>query len=208
MGTEAVWIPLALTALGAGGTAYNNRQVANRQDEELSRQLSRDSALQRQADDKVRDLLKRTSESDPKEETAQSLKQYTDSLRRNVGSANGGVQQLSGASDEYQAGAAEAGAGISQFGDKVAGLMSRVDGPIRQREGEGLDRQLFQNVISLLNREGQGQETLSRMRMDGIRPNPIIGALSEVALGAAGSMGGGGGKNAGLKKAKYKGYRK
>ncbi len=50
LGTEAVWIPLVAAALGTATTVYSQKQAANKQDDQLSAQLSRQRNQQKQAD--------------------------------------------------------------------------------------------------------------------------------------------------------------
>lgn len=186
MGTEAIWIPLALAAAGTGASVYNERRTAKKQDNELARGIREKSALQRKADSEVQKLISDTAGSNPQDEIAESLAQYTEQLRRSQGQQGSGIQGLSGASDKYQQDKVDATSGVAQYGSKIAGLMSRIDGASRQRENESINQANFQNRISMLGREGQGQDYLSRMRLDGIRPNAGLSALSEVLSGAAG----------------------
>jgi len=192
MGTEAIWIPIALAAASGGVSYVNNRNTAKKQDQELAGSLRSKRALQQKADSEVQKLITDTEKSNPQEEIAKSLSQYTEQLRRSQGMQGSAIQGLSGASDKYQQDQVAANSGIAQYGDKIAGLMSRIDGAARQRENEGVNRMDFQNRISMLGREGEGQDFLSRMRLDGIRPNAGLSALSEILAGASGGSYGGG----------------
>lgn len=200
MGTEAVWIPLALSALGAGTSFVNTRNTARRQDQEAASNIRQLGERQRDADGEITRLLADTAASDPQQEIGDSLKQYTSELERNKGMQSSGTQTLSGASSAYQAEAAKDAMGVAKYGDKLAGLMSRIDGAARQRENEGIRMDQSQNIISQLARRSQGDEYLSNMRMDSIRDNPLLSAVSQLAYGAASTTGGSGTRKAG----KYK----
>lgn len=191
MGTEGAWIPLVMAAVSAGTQYYNAEKTADRQDTELASRLTADAERQRRADAEVQKLIQQTAQSTPQEEIKSSLAQFTEQLRKAQGGQVSALEAPSGASDRYKKDAAAAASGVSQYGDKLSGLFSRIDAAQRQREGEAVQRADLGTVIDLIGRESQGANFLSDMRMNSIRDNPWLTALSQVTAGAASGYGGG-----------------
>lgn len=191
MGTEAAWVPLVLAAVSATGTYVNNRNTARRADREAALRLTNQNARQREADQEISNLITETAASNPEEEIAKSAASYAAEMERNKGSATGGIADVLGASDAYKKDAAKDAQGVSQYGELLSGLFSRIDGAQMQRQGELSSRMSTQNVIDMIARRSQGQDALSDLRMNAIRNNPLLTAVSEIAAGAASSYGGG-----------------
>jgi hypothetical protein len=208
MGTEALWIPLVASAVGAGASYYNTSKTNDRRDSALATQLRNQQGTQRRADAEVQRLIADTAASNPKDETAEALGQYTDALRRNAGKNTSAIQTTGGVSSAFKDDAAAATAGIAEEGKTLSGIMSRIDGAIRQREGEANRRLDSQSILGLLSREMGGQTFLDNLRIQGIQENPWLTALSSATSGYAQNYSGGGmtGKSGSrLKPLRYKG---
>lgn len=189
MGTEAIWIPLAMAAVGAGTSYVNTKQTNKRLENESLTRILNQKGKQREADKEVQKLIADTAASNPEARSAEALAGYTSELRRSQGQQTSGIANLEGASDAYKQMASEGASGVSEYGGQLASLFSRIDGALRQREDEGVARMDSQNRIDMLSRASQGQDHLSNLRMEGIGPNPLLTAVSQIAYGA--SQGGG-----------------
>ncbi len=62
--------------------------------------------------------------------------------------------------------------------------LATVDAAGRQRINEGVDRQRVAGDLDVLGRLARGDERMGRMRIESIRPSPLLGALSQVLQGA------------------------
>jgi hypothetical protein len=185
MGTEAVWVPLALAAVGAGTSYYNTQQTAKRQDNSLADQIRQQSARQREADTQVNDLVQKRAGSDAAGERAQTLGGYLDQVRAATGASTSGLGQVGRTSDAYQQSANDAALGVADYGQKTAQLMSRIDAPAQQRQREALENAQFQTDLGLIKRNASGDDYLARLRLQNIRANPWLTATSQLAGGAA-----------------------
>lgn len=195
MGTEAVWVPLVLAAVGAGTSYVNTRNTNRRLENESLTRILNQQGRQREADVEVQKLIQDTAASNPEARSAEALEGYTSELRRSQGQQTSGIDNLAGASQAYKDMAAKGASGVSEYGGQLASLFSRIDGALRQREDEGVDRMDAQNRIDMISRRSAGQDHLSDLRLQSIGPNPLLTAASEIAYGM--SQGGGyGGKSA------------
>lgn len=192
MGTEALWVPLVVGAVSAGASAYNTNRTEKKQDNQLAQQISRQGEDQRKIDQRTQQLLAEAQASSPEAEKASALQSYVDQLARN--DAGGAINQGAGGfSDAYRADAQDAALGVGQYGEKMAGLLSRMDAPTRQRQNEGV---LFNNAatdIGLLKRGSSGQDYLDQLKLQSIKRNPWIDAAASAMSGYASAGGGTGG---------------
>lgn len=192
MGTEAIWVPLAIAAVGAGTQYYNTEQTAKKQDRTLASQIERQGQDQRKIDQRTQKLLAEAQASNPEAEKASALASYVDQLQRN--NAGGAINQGAGGfSKAYREDAADAALGLGDYGQQMAGLLSRMDAPTRQRQNEGV---LFNNAatdIGLLKRNSAGQDYLDQLRLQSIRRNPWLDAAANAMVGYGTAAAGGGG---------------
>lgn len=193
MGTEAVWVPLALTALSAGATYYNTQRTADKQDNALAAQIRQSGERQRQADAKVNDLITQQATSSSADERSGTLDQYMSQLRAQQGNATAGLNQVGAVSDAYRQSGADASLGVSEYGGKVASLMSRMDAPALQRVNEAIQQGRVAGDIDRIKRFAGGDDYLAQLRLQGIRRNPWIDAGAQLAGGAARGYGNGAG---------------
>ncbi|MCW0413476.1 hypothetical protein NG831_06565 [Xanthomonas sacchari] len=193
MGSEAVWVPLALAAVGAGTSYYNTQQTAKRQDNALADQIRQQNARQAEADAQVNNLVQKRATSDASTERAQTLGAYLDQVRAATGAATSGLGQVGKVSDAYQQAANDAALGVADYGQKSAQLMSRIDAPTQQRQREALQNAQFQTDLGLIKRNAAGDDYLAKLRLQRIRENPWLSAASQLATSAAASSAASGG---------------
>lgn len=193
MGAAAAAVPYIVAAVGAGASYVNTRNTNKRKDNALATQLRNTQGQQRKADAEIHKLIADTEASNPGEESAKALSQYTDALRRNSANNTSSIQSTGGTSSAFKDAAADATAGIATEGKDLSGIMSRIDGAIRQRQNEANSRMDTQSIINLLGRDMGAQNFIDGLRIDGITENPWLSAVSQAASSYSTAAGGGGG---------------
>jgi len=189
MGTEALWVPLLMSAASAGVGAYGANQVAQKQDKIAAQGIRQQSVRQREADALVNNTIRQTQESNPEGDRESSMKQYLKQLQLTMGNANG-PGQLGGVSDRYKEGTSGAAADIAGYGNKYADIFSRLDAPNLQRQREAISFGRLASDINPIAQASQSDQFLTNMRIQGVRPNPWLQILQGgLAAGASGMSG-------------------
>ena len=191
MGTEALWVPLAMTALAGGAQYYNTQQTANRQDNTLAASLRQEGQLQDQANAKTSQLIQDTAKSSPTAAKTGLLDQFHQQMLANQGSSTNSLNQAGDTSAAYKKAATDAALGISQYGNTSANNIASIDAPGLQRQGEAQNMMKFGTQVGQLKQQSAADNFLAQMRLRAIRPNPWVSAASEAA-GAYSRYGGGG----------------
>lgn len=187
MGTEALWIPLALSAAGAGLQAHNSYRTAKRQDSAAAAGIRQQAARQREADQRVNAEIGALEGSTPEGEKAQALSDYMTTLQRARSQARGGGD-VAGASDRYQTDDAAAKVGIQNYGGQVADTLSRIAAPGLQRDREGRQINRMGSDVAGIARNAGGEAFLAQLRHNSINRNPWLDAGGQVLTGIAGGM--------------------
>ena len=189
------FIGLGIALLGAAASAYNTQQTAKKQDRALAAQITQQGKKQQQASAKIAEALAAQAQSDPADEQAQQMESYLATLRQ--GQQTAGLNTGPGGfSEEYRRGTAEAGEQLGEYGTGRADLLSRIDAPRLQRQNEGILFDTLGNELRMIGREASGQNYLDQLRLNSIRRDPWLDALSGVATSYGGSMAGRGGVSA------------
>ena len=204
MGTEALWIPAVMAVVGAGATYANNRSQANRADKINAQALLKQGERQKRADSKVTELIDRTGQSNAVDEKAGLMGGYLQQLAQAQSGAKQGLGTSGAASSRYAQEATAAALGIDTGGKEYADLTARLDAPILQRQGEGIDRSRTGTDLGTIVREQEGDDANTALRLRSIRDNPWLMALASAASGVgAGYSGAGGAKKAPVSAANY-----
>ncbi|MGH8173941.1 MAG: hypothetical protein ACREPX_12430 [Rhodanobacteraceae bacterium] len=191
MGTEAVWIPLVLSAVATGATVYNQRATAKRQDDQLAKQIRAQTSRQHGADDKTKALIQAEANSTDADEKQGSLSKFTDALRQSQGNALRPLKVEGNASEAYKKAGSDSALGITGYGNQIADLVSSIDAPGQQRQNDSFTRNRYATDIDQIKRFSAGDDFLANMRLRGIKKNPWIDAGASALGGYASSMGGG-----------------
>jgi TolA-binding protein len=190
MGTEAFWIPAlisAATAATAGGVSmYNTNKTLHRQDQQAAQGIRQQSKRQQEANAKVNELIQKTKGSNAEGDKTAALQQYMQQLGVSRGGAEAGLGDVSGASGAFANATNDARSGVADYGSQVAGLMSRIDAPMRQRDRENDWRNNFSSDIERIKRFSAGDDFLNKLKLNKIQRNPWLDVASSV-IGAAGS---------------------
>lgn len=196
MGTE-VLIPLIVSAVAAGASAYNTRQTAKRQDNQLASQLRHQRDKQREADAKTAQLINAEANSSDADERQGALGKFTQAIQRSRGNAERPLQTQGAVSEAYKKAGSDAALGMTDYAGGIANLMANIDAPTQQRQNDALNRGRYATDIDNIRRFASGDDFLAQMRLRGIRRDPWIDAGASIANGYAGSYGGGAGAAAG-----------
>lgn len=187
------FIPLAIMAAGTLAQQSENERVTRKQDEATAQGLLSQSKRQQEADRRVSDEVVALENSTAADERTQRLGQYMDQLQRGRRQAVAGLEAPFGG-QTFQAASGAARAGADAAAQTTAGLMSRIDAPQLQRQGEAFGYGRLATDIDMAARESRGQQFIDQMRLRAIRRRPEVDLLAGLATSAGGAMGGGGGR--------------
>lgn len=187
------WVATAIAIIGAGVQYHNTEQTAKRQDNQMARQIQQRSERQQEADKEVMDTVADRAGNNGDAARSSMLDQYMNQVRAAQGSATTGLRQVGGVSDAYRKSANDAALGISDYAGDTASLMSRIDAPMRQRQGEAQQNAQLSTALGLIGNRSASDDFLSNLRLQGIRRNAGLDAFAQVASAYAGAAGGGGG---------------
>lgn len=194
MGTEAFWVPAVMSLVAAGGTAYNTKRTADKQDARLAAQLRAQGEKQREADARTAELVRQRAQSDDTAEREGALGSFLRQMQANRGNVQSNTRGAT--SQAYQEQAADAALGAESYGQRVADLLSRIDAPALQRQNEAAQNIRYGDDIGAIQRRSAGDDFLHQMRLRGIRRNPWIDLGAGALQGMAGSYGSWGGGSA------------
>ncbi len=185
-------IPIALAVAGTALQQQENDRVIRKQDEATAQGLLSQSRRQQDADRRVNDEVVSLENSTAADERAQRLGQYMDQLQRGRRQAVAGLEAPFGGAT-FQAASGAARAGADSAAQTTAGLMSRIDAPQLQRQGESFGYGKLATDIDMAARDSRGQQFIDQMRLRAIRRRPEMDLLAGGLTAAGGAMGGGGG---------------
>jgi hypothetical protein len=188
MGTESVWVPLALAAVSAAGTAYNQYDVAKKQNAASTDMMRTQQTRQREANAQTDQQIAAIKNSNADSARQQSLDGFLSTLRANAVNSRGTTPVLGG--DRFQADANSTNAAIQNYGTNRADILSRILAPMEQRRNEVQGMARTNDELAGIARNAEADRFLSQLRMQNIHANPWISAGSQVAGAAAGAMAG------------------
>lgn len=189
------WVATAAMLLAAAGTAYNTNRTAKKQDDQATAGIIQSASRQRQATEKVDQSVQDMESSRSGDEAGTRLESYLDALRRGKGATEAGLTPAIG-SDTFRADASTAAAGVDAQAQGTAGLLSRMDAPGMQRQGEAFGYGNLATEVGLIGKESQSDAWINQLRMNSIKRNPWIDAAAtglNAYAGASAGAGGGGG---------------
>lgn len=187
MGTEALWIPAVVAAVGAGVQAKETHDVAKEQDEAAAQGIRTQAGRQREADARVAQEVNELQSSSPEESQREATDAFMQQLKRTRSQAHGGGS-VGAVSDAYNADSAGASAAVDQYGTTRAGLLGRINAPGLQRTAETVSRLRAGSELGQIGRNAAGDQFLTQLRMGQIRANPWMMAGGQVLQGAGQGM--------------------
>ncbi len=190
------WVGAIIALAAAAASQYNTQQTAKKQDNALAIDLTNQGRKQKEADSKVNAEVAKLQGSTADASRRKSLDDYTQTLMRGRKNTDAGLTQSIG-SGAFQADQAAAVQGVDAYGAHNADLMSRIDAPVMQRQGEAFDYGHLGTDLELVKRQAAGQEFLDKLRYSRIQRNPWIDAAAAGASAYGSSRMGSGGSGAG-----------
>lgn len=204
MGAELI-IPLVASAIAGGTSYYNTQKTAKRQDQTAAEGIRQTSKRQQEADAKVRELVAKIGESNPESQRKSSLDQYMKALGVQAPNAQASFNDVAG-SDAYAADVNAARSGVTNYGTQIADLMARIDSPRLQRQDESNLSNRFGLDVDQIGRFAQGDNFLNQLKLNSIRRNPFLDAISTAAQAFGSSYTGGYGGGTPATGSKYPAY--
>jgi hypothetical protein len=196
MGTEAVWVPLALAAVSGGAQYANQKAASNREQSAEAQSIMDQQAIQQKAAGAANALTKQIASDSPTPIQGQATGAYVQALRRNAaGSTQGGdtsggdttfgastsaLAPAAGASSRYNAGTAASQNQVAQYGNTYAADQGTIDAATRMRQNEGLGMQTLGT-----NLQGLGASSYTKNFVDQLRAQVAGQANPWVSLGAS-----------------------
>lgn len=190
MGTgvgEAAIVPLIVSAIGAGATAYNAHQTLKDQDNVAAQGLLAQGQRQKQADQRVSQEVNALDASSPEASRKAATDNFLTALKQNQQQARGG-KTVGAVSGQYDADSAAAGNAVDQFGRSQADVLGRINAPGLQRQDEAQGRARLGSDLGLIGRNSQADAFLTDLRSRSIQANPWINAGATLAGGVASGM--------------------
>ena len=180
-GAEAAWVPAAISAVGAGVTAYSADDARKKQDQATSAGIAQQAALNQSASQKVNETVQKIAASNPDAEKQSKEKDYLQALQRNKQATQGAVSPLAGASGRYQEDSATAAAGADAQTGALAKNAAAIDAPAYQRIDEGNLTGDLTSQLGLLGGQSSSADYLAKLKTGAITSNPWLNALGSGA---------------------------
>ena len=189
-GAEAFIIPALISAAGAGVNYYNSQNTAKQQDQALANQIRMQSQIQQKANARTSQLVQNQAQQTdvPQKQASQQL--FAQQLAANQPQALNPLKSVGDVSQAYQQAGADAQQGITNYGQQQGNLMGSIIAPTQQRRDNQTNLDNYGVDIGNLKTQLQGQDFLSQLKLNAIRPNPWLSALGGLATGVGGAMSG------------------
>jgi hypothetical protein len=169
---------MIVAAVGAAVvTQYSKNQTAKKRDKATLQSMQRQNELQRKASARTMADLNKLEQSTPDEENATRQSQVRTQLRKAQAMALAGINPTGGG-DAVTDLADQAGTTAVGYGDFINRELAGIDAPGLQRQGEAFDRADTNSGLARLRRDSGQESNLLRLRMAGIRDNPLLSMLS------------------------------
>ncbi len=183
MGAAAIPILLALGSAAASG--INTSRTARRQDAATAEGIRRQAAEQRKATARLNESLAFFEKSSPDDIRENLSSRFRKQLRLKQQQALAGLDTAGGSSDAFKASAKSGGTEVLGRADVLQDLFSRIDAPTEQRTLEGFERGDLGSDLSVFSRNSAAEDYLTRLRVSGIRRNPLLDMLAAGLSGAS-----------------------
>ncbi len=197
MGTEALWVPLAISAVSAGAQAVNQSNANSRAQTAETQAIDNQNAFKTQANSEVSQLTKQIAQNSPQQIQGKETGDFVNTLRKNaVGSQQSGsgtdstnfgqpVSALApavGASSRYNADTAKGQQQTQAYGNTYAGEEGAIDAAVRQRQNEGLAMQTVGTGLNQLQAQSFTQNFVDQLRAQTAgQTNPWMTLFANVA---------------------------
>lgn len=185
------WFAVGAAVASAAVSGYNQYKTAKKQDKYAAQGIAKQGEIQRKANAKTNEQLDVLEGSNADDEYGTRYGQIQDQLRKKAQFALAGIQNTGGG--DAVTSMAEAGRGKAvDYGDFINQAVSGIDAPTLQRQGERFMYGDTESALNSLRRDSAQQDYLTRLRIQGVKPNPLLSMLSTGLSAYAGAAGGGG----------------
>jgi len=196
MGTEAFWVPAAISAVGALGQGVNQMQAQKRASNAQVQAIDNQQQFRQSANDQVKNLTQQIATNSPQQIANKETSDFVNTLRKNAagsqapnatsaapntnfGAPVSAMPPAAGASARYKSDAANAQQQVQQYGNTNAGEMGAIDAAVRQRQNEGLTMQTLGTNLNTLGAESYTKNFVDRLRSQAAgQANPWAGLFS------------------------------
>lgn len=181
------WVTIAVTVGTALVGAYEQKQVAKRQDNQLAMQLRQQAASEEKAKQRTQQFIQsQQQQTDVPQKTA-AAQQYQAALQANKSASTQPLANVGNVSDAYKKAGSDAALGIASYGQNLGDLTASIDAPQQQRQQNQRNIGDFGIDVNRINRRQQGQDFLDQMKLNSIHANPYIGLALTAARAYAGA---------------------
>ena len=204
MGTEAFWVPAAVSAIGTGVTYENNKAANDRQQTAETQNIIQQEQLQNKAASGANALTQQIAKDSPTQIQANATGKYVAQLRKNAAgttaTSSSGDKNLFGqpvsalptsvnGSSRYQTGTANSQSEVQSYGNTLANELGGMDAPVRERQNEGAAMQGYGTALNGLNLSSWGTNFVNQLRAAAAgQPNPWAALAGGMATGAGGAL--------------------
>jgi hypothetical protein len=172
-------LPLALSGgasiAGTGLGLINGQRTARRQDRATRDNIYEQQGIQRNIDRAIQGNVGELANSNPAQDRARLMSQFVAAIKGNQGQLATNLPQGVGSSRFSADTNAAKGRSIGGA-NRLATIMSVLDGAMSQRRREGLSRNNLGLDIDALARRSSGAASLGNMRVNSIQRNPWMDA--------------------------------
>jgi hypothetical protein len=186
------WVTIAVTVGTAIVGAYEQHQVAKKQDNQIASQLRQQAASEEKVNQRTkRFALEQQQQTDQPQKTA-AAKGYQDALTANKAMANQPLANVGNVSEAYKKAGSDAALGITSYGKNLGDLTASIDAPGQQRQQNQRNINDFGIDVNQINRGQKGQDFLDSMKLNSIHANPYVSLLMNAAKSYASAKAGAG----------------
>lgn len=187
MGTEEFWVPLALSAAGAGTQYVNNTNAAKKQDSILADSITKNAGLAKQGAAQTSKVVESAGGSDAAQKGIDT-QNFIGALRRNQGSIQGITNPTTVGNSSAAYGTANTAAtqAAQQYGGARAAALAGITAPGEQQAQLGRATEGLGSNIDQLNRDAASNAWIAKLRAQNTHANPWVDAIGK-ALQLAGS---------------------
>ena len=187
------FIPVAMALASTAATVYGQKKTADKQDAIAAQGIREQQKKRREIDARISKTVSDLKTSDSADERSGFSDMFNKSITANRAKALSGLGSEGNVSDDFTDLANQRG--NESVGDSrtLAGLASRIDAPIRQRQNERLSMNLLGQDTGILGRDAQQAGFMNRMKFSNVRSNPWLQILAAGLSGAGQGMAAGGG---------------
>ena len=184
------WVTVAVTVGSALVGAYEQKQVAKKQDNALAAQLRQQAASEEKIRQRTAQFAQQQQQQTDQPQKTAAAKQYQTALDANKGMSTQPLANVGNVSEAYKKAGSDAALGISSYGTNLGNLTASIDAPGLQRQQNQRNIADWNLGMNEINRQQKGQDFLDQMKLNSIHANPYVGLALQIARGYAGARAG------------------